>query len=695
MLSDSAILQGAFLLANKLCLPASLVSLQKGDWIRVGHPVVEAVREICRQDEPDDYPNTMSGCWKKKIVCVVWLKLLYRETRKDVEEEWRENPFFPLQNGLPELSHIVLLELVKSTAAADIFAQFLLRLPQFQICTELERLTQHVRSSPTEEDDIQLFLEVWWELWKGIDEQKAGGDKSIEMTFVNQFGRLSSKSSGLSPQAAKRLKLDTSDQQASSPTTGVLHILLNALKDMKDQILSADLCLQALSISLDSLYTSFLIDQEVTLPTKEKMLILSKVVSIREKKHEKPSPELIRQAQRDLRASHTPSHFQPCRMKLGEALKVITELAQFWLNSGLLKACDSCNPSYSAFRLQQSVQRVLTALDEAEVSVQETEKDLLRGLLELLSFPAIDSSPEVNIDVATIIISHRLEDYQNFALLFARETSWAACDEQWLDCLQKNQAAFQQHDILINLASTFMNKLHTESSDVSQCRKLMKVISDLFSALSLEDKNKSLAAMLRLSSRGFFGCSVPSAVTDGFEQELNMAFNCIIQGGGGASQGNLITAASLVARVAFQNPEAALRSCCHSAIFNKGTFSLMTKILQQLPGLRGQRERRSESQSNEKRKEAGEKTNAGKDDLSGCSLLCWCLQETIQTKLLSDSEKEQFLKFLGLLMMPVITVEGEEWKQSFLPPQEVVNIFVLPNISTVGECPVYSGFKTL
>lgn len=644
----------------------------------MGHPVVEAVREICRQNELDEHPNTVSGCWKKKIVCVIWLKLLCEGSGRDVDVEWRENPFFPLQNSLPDVSHVVLHELVKSTASADIFAHFLLHLPQCQICTELERLTQHVKSSPTGEDDIQLFLEVWWELWRGRDEQNAKGDNSMEMMFANQFDR---KSSSLLPQAAKRLKLDTSDQQALSPTTGVLHILLHALKDVKDHVLSTDLCLQALSISLDSLYTSFLIDQEVLLPTEEKMFFLSKVVSMTEKQREKLSPELIRQAQRDLRACHTPSRFQPSRMTLCEALSIVSGLAQFWLNSGLLKVFDRSNPSCSLFKLQQSVLRVLTALDEAEVSVQQTEMDVLKRLQQSLAFPATENSPEVNVQVATIIISHRLEDYQNFASFFARESSWAACYEHWLDCLQKNQAAFQQPDILINLTSTLMNKLHNESSDASQCRKLMKVIADLFSALSLEDKNKLLAAVLRLSTRGFLGCSVPSAVTDGFEKELNMAFNCIIQGGGGASQGNLNTAVSLVARVAFQNPEAALRSCCHSAIFNKGTFSLMAKILQQLPGLRGKRWRGDEVQSNEERKDPEDKTNDG----NGVSLLSTCLQETIKTKALSATEKEQFLKFLGLLMMPVITVEGNA--ESFLPPQEVVNIFVLPNISTTGECP--------
>ncbi|XP_037631289.1 gem-associated protein 4 [Sebastes umbrosus] len=693
---ESAVLQGAFLLADKLCLPSSLSSLQKADWSRVGHPVLEAVREICGQDELTGHPPTTAISWIKKLVSAVWLKVLSGETGNDVETAWRENPFFPLQNGLPEVNRVVLLEVVRSMAAAQTFAHFLLHLPQSQICSELERLVQHVRSGPTREDDVRLFLEVWWELWKGRDEQKAGGEDSIETMFATQSARLSSKCSSLSPQAAKRLKLDASDLPASPPTADVLHILLHALKDTKDDISTTDLCLQALSISLDALYTAFLIDQEVALPTEEKMHVLSKAVSIREKNDEKLSPELIQEAQRDLRASHTPSQFKPSRMKLGEALKIITELAQFWQNSGLLKVC---NPSYSAFKLEQSVQRVLAALQKAEVPKtvtemddQGTEKNILRCLLESLAFPATESTPEVNARVTAIIINHRLADHQSFAALFASEQSWAASGELWMDCLEKNQASFQQHDTLIKLTTTLMSKLHSESTNVSQCRKLMKVTADIFSALSLEDKNKALAAMLRLSSRGFFGCSVPSAVTEGFEQELNMAFNCIIQGGGGASaaaatQGKLNTAASLVARVAFQNPEAALRSCCHSAIFNKGAFSLMAKILQQLPGLRGHRERKDEAGSDEdESREAGESTDEGKEALSGSTLLCRCLQEMIKTKSLSANEKEQFLKYLGLLMTPVVTAEGEvERRQSFLTPQEVVNIFVLPNLSATGQ----------
>lgn len=671
---DWAVLQGAFLLADKLCPPSSLSSLQKADWSRAGAPVLEAIKEICTQSE---HPTTSAVSCTKTVICAVWLKLLCREAGEDAETAWRENPFFSLQNSIPEVNHVVLLEVVKSTKGARIFAQFLLCLPQSQVCTELDRLVKHVKSSPTTEEDVRLFLELWWELWKGRDEQKAGG---IEDVFAGQFVRLSSESSGVTHQAAKRLKLDPTDLTEPSPNNDVLHILLHALKDVKGRVSATDLCLQALSVSLDALYTTFLISQAVALPTREKLQILSKAVSIREKNDGKLSPELIWEAQRNLHASHTPSQFLPSRMQFGEALRIVTEVAQFWQNDGLLKVSESC---YSAFKLEQSVQRVLRALHGAEEPEGVTEGNALRGLLESLTFPAVESKPEVMSRVAAMIISHRLDHYQDFAVLFASEMSWAACGDHWMDCLEKNQAAFQQPHTLAKLTSTLMSKLQSPSTNVSQSRKLMKVIADIFSSLTLKDKNEALAEMLGLSSRGFFGCSVPSAVTDRFEQELNMAFNCIIQGGAATSHSNLNTAVSLVARVAYQNPEAALRSCCHSAIFNKGAFSLMAAILQQLPGLRGGKD--GARSDEEERKEPEERMDEGRDGRSGCSLLCRCLQETIHSKSLSANEKEQLLKFLGLLMKPGVSAEGEERKESFLSPQEVVSVFVLPHLSSVGE----------
>lgn len=655
------------MLADKLCHPSALSSIHKADWSRVRQPVLEALKDICGHGGEVGVYLTTEESWTKKLVCALWLKLLCKEDGEDIEMAWRENPFFSLQSGLPRINHVVLFEVVKSLAAAQTFSSFLLRLSPSQTCTELQKLVEHVRSSPATEDDVQFFLDVWWEMWKCRVEEKKGDD--IEAMFGKQIECLTSTSSGLSPHA-KRLRLDVADV-TSLPTTDVLHCLLHALEDIKDHISSQDLCLQALSISLDALYTCFLMDQAVLLSPKARLQILSKIASIKERNEETVDSGLIREAQRDLQASYALSPFQPV-MALCEAVNIVTAVAQFWESRGLLKMSDSSKPSICAFKLEQSTNRVLTALSGATVGL-ETEGKKLQRLLKSLSFPAVDSTPELNARVAAIYISHRLDDYQNIAAFFASEESWAAGEEIWIECVEKNQAAFQQREALNNLSFTLVGLLNGENVNVSQCRKLMKVTADIFSALPLKDKNQALADMVSLSSRGFFGTSVPHSVTEKFEQELNMAFNCIIHGGGaastGATQQNLNTAVSLVARVAYQNPEAALRSCCHSAVFNKDAFTLMAKILQQLPGLGGQQEREAEAE--------------GKDDQSRSALLSGCLQDMIKAKSLSPNEKQQFLRFVELLMKPV-TVEEDE-VHSLLPPREVMYNFVLPHLSPLGE----------
>uniref|UniRef100_H3D9V5 Gem (nuclear organelle) associated protein 4 n=1 Tax=Tetraodon nigroviridis TaxID=99883 RepID=H3D9V5_TETNG len=653
LFSDSAILQGAFVLADKLCRPSTLSSIQKADWSRAGQPVLEALKEI-------GVNPTTEGTWTKKLVCVLWLKLWCKEDGENIEMAWRENPFFSLQSGLPSINHVVLFEIVKSLAAAQTFSRFLLLLSPSQTCTELTKLVEHVKSSPTTEGDIQFFLDVWWELWKCRVEEKKGDD--TETMFVKQIECLTPTSSGLSPNA-KRLKLDVADETTSLPTPDVLHCLLHALKDIQDHVSSEDLCLQALSTSLDALYTCFLVDRAVPLPPEARVQILSKVASIKGGDERKLDAELIKEAQRDLQASHALSPFQPV-MTLRDALNIVTTSARFWESRGLLGVSVSSQPSLAAFKLEQSTNRVLTALSGAKVGAESEGKELQR-LLESLSFPAVDCAPELTARVAAIYISQRLDGYQDMAALFAGEDSWAASEELWMECVEKNQAAFQQRDALKRLSLTLVNLLTGENVNVNRCRKLMKVTADVFSALPLKSKNRALADMVALSSRGFFGTASPPSLSDKFEQELNMAFNCIIQGGGGASPGatqrNLDTAVSLVARVAYQNPEAALRSCCHSAVFNKDAFTLMANILQQLPGLGGQQEGEAESRG---------------------GLLSACLQETIRAKSLSPNEKLQLLKFVELLMKPVRVDEDEE--RSFLPPREVVYSFVLPYLSPLG-----------
>ncbi|XP_051934800.1 gem-associated protein 4 [Hippocampus zosterae] len=666
MNKDWAILQGSFLLADKLCLPSSLSSLQKCDWHKVGNPVLAAMKEICDEEDVGDLHKDKAASWRKQLVGVLWLKLLSKEHGEDIEEAWKESPFFPLQNSLPEVNYTVLIELLKSLSAADTFAHFLLCLPQRQMCSELERLSDHVKSNPVDEDDVHFFLELWWQLWKG-EEKFPEGQDSIAVLFASQVAHFTSQPASLTHHAAKRPKLDSS---VLPNNTDILYVLLNTLTDMKDFISKPEHCFQALSNCLDALYTTFLMEQSVILPIKDKMVFLSKAVIIREKNSVKLSSELIEEAQRDLRASYTTPEFQPSRLNFYEALKRVSELTQFWQNRNLLKACSNSTVSYNTLKLQQSVQRMLSALEKADFrGEEEAEKSKLRGLLASLVFPKIESSYEVSMRVAMTIISHRLEDSHKVTVLYAGEESWVACDEQWLDFLEKHQTAFHRCDTLIQLASTLTRQLHSTNVCVSRSRRLLKVVTAAFTALSLEDKNQALVAILRSSSKGFFGCPGGSALMASFEQELNMAFNCIIQGGGGASaaEGNLSTAVSLVARVAFQNPEATLRSCCHSAVFNKGAFSLMSRILKQLPGLRGLTESKKE----------------GEGRRNPTRLLCRCLQEVISTRLLSDNEKEQFLQFATLLMVPVATGEGE--RETLLSPQELINTFVLPHLARSGN----------
>ncbi|KAM9732554.1 gem-associated protein 4 isoform 1-T1 [Menidia menidia] len=654
----AAVLQGAFLQADKLCHPSSLSSIQKADWSQVGRPVLQAVREICGQEDTGLQANPEASTWRKKIVCTVWLKLLSTEAEEDVEEAWRENPFFCLTNSLPEVNTVVLMELIKSTGAAQIFASCLLKLPVPQICAELDRLTGHMMCDPTGEDDLRFFLEVWWELWQGQHEHDGKEEEeekeSIEMLFAKQFARLASKPSGFSARASKRLKLDAADSAASPENPDVLRLLLCALHAAASRFSSADLCSRALSVSLDACYTSFLINKEVVVPAKERLRGLCELIG----EDDAISPELIRKLQRDLRASSSPSRFKPEAVTRGQALETVSELARAWREKGLLGA--EGGPAPAAPRLRQSARRVLAALDD------DREGDPLGDLLKSLAAPSPEVSPKTQLQVVSTVIAHRLDDQEDFAALFASEASWAHFDRAWLDCLEKNPAPFRRRGPLMGLASSLVDRLHTEGCDLSRCRKLMKALADIFSALPSEDMNEALAAMLGLSSRGFFGEPAPAASAVGFEQELNMAFNCIIRGGAASdspSQGNLSTAVTLVARMAFQNPEATLRHCCHSAVFNKGGFSLIAKILQQLPGLRSPEDGTEE----------------------GGSLLCRCLRDTVGAKSLSAGDRDQFLRFLGLLMTPHPMKEGEEEQQSCLTPREVVDTFVLPNLSDVGS----------
>ncbi|KAM9453683.1 gem-associated protein 4-like [Salvelinus alpinus] len=658
----TAVLQGGFLLANRLCQPASLSALQKEDWRKVGHPILQAVREICGQERGSCLSSVH---WKKKIICVLWSKLLGRESDEDMEIGWRENPFFSLQNSLPDINRTVMFELVKLKGFSQIYAQLLLCLPSSHLSSELEKLVQHVTRNSTEED-VRVLLEVWWELWKGRGGRQEEDD--LDKVFTNQWTRLTN-TTGLSPQAAKRFKSDPDTPTSPPSTTDVLSILFHALEEMKEHLSTSDLCYRALSNCLDSLYTSHLIDQAIILPAEVQLQSLTSTVIVR-KRHagiEKfDLVQVISEAHSDLKAAHTPSQFKPCGMTLMQALQTVSQLTQAWEKRGLLEMTDSGDPGVLALCLKSCLARVLESLEERAMSetMDEGERQTLnnvqstfRGLLGSLSFPDTERNAGEMAHIAVAIINHRLEGFQDFTMLFATELSWSLSMEEWISCLERNKTAFQRKDIVMKLVSTLIAKCQIDTEEVEHCRKLKDIIVNIFAELPLAEKNTTLAEMLTFSKKGLQG-SLPLAVTEGFSEELNMAFNCIIQGG--AAQNNLSLAVAAIARVAFQNPEATLRRCCHLAVVNHGAHSLLSKILQQLSGLRG--------------------------GAPGCtegtgSLLCSCLQDTAMTKLSSAKEEDQFLHFLVALMQPSISESG----QSFLHPEEVVCTFVLPHLSPSGS----------
>ncbi|XP_010892118.2 gem-associated protein 4 [Esox lucius] len=660
----TAVLQGAFLLAARLYQPASLSALTKEDWGKVCHPILQAVREICGQDR--------GGCqttshWRKKILCIVWSKVLGRESMEDVEIGWRENPFFSLQSSLPDINRTVLFELVKVTGFSQIYAELLLCLPSAHLSAELQKLVQHVACNSTEKD-VCVLLEVWWELWKGCGGQHK---EDLDTVFTAMWTRLGNTNVEFSPQAAKRFK---SDPNTPSPplATDLLSIFLNALEEMESHLSTSELCCFALSNCLDFLYTTHLIDVADVLPAEVKLQSLTGAVAVRKRRSGKETFNLVQvisEAQRDLRATHTPSQFKPCGMTLALTLLTVSQLTQAWIQRGLFKSVDGGNPGDSALRLKSSLARVLKSLEDrsvlgnidgAELQTLNQAQSTLRGLLESLSLPDMESNAAEMAPVALAIIDHRLEGFQDFTMMYATDLSWSLREEDWINCLERNKNAFQQKDIVLKLVSTLIAKCQIDI-EVGQCRKLKDTIVDIFSELPLAEKNATLAEMLMCSSRGLQG-SLPQAVTEGFNEELNMAFNCLIQGG--AAQGDLSSAVSAVARVAFQNPEATLRRCCHLAVVNLGAHSLLSRILQQLSGLRGN-------------------APGGVEGAEG-SLLCRCLQETVVTKLSSAKEEDQFLQFLVALMQP--SISGGGW--SFLLPEEVVCAFVLPHLSpsSSGDC---------
>lgn len=634
-------------MANQLCQPASLSALRKEDWEHVGRPIVQAVTEICGQLCGGNQERLQ---WRKRILCILWSKILEMETGEDTDIKWKENPLFPVHNSLPGFNHAVMFELVKSMGFSSIYAELLQCFQAAEQCRELERLVKHVTSESTD-DDVRFLLEVWWELMKG----RRGELDSLDQIFTNQFTRFAQSSSDFSSQASKRFKPDPD-------TTSILSILFQGLDGIKEFVTSSEWCYFGLSNCLDMLYTSYLLDQAMDLPVEVKLQNITRSVYLLKSNKLLEESDLIQaicEAQRDLAATLTPAQNKPNEMTIIQAMQTVLRIICSWKVKGLL-SMPARDPSALAIRLKDSLSRVLKSLEPLSKILQDHEetalnfKKTLNDLLASSSF-TVPESPSAEIArVAMAILDSGLQGFQDLPKLYASKLSQTFSETEWLSCLERNKHAFQQKDLVMTLVVTLIAKCQSDA-DGKQAKKLKDIIVDIFSQLSLPEENAALSEILGLSKKGLHGF-LPSSVTVGYDEELNMAFNSIIQGG---AKSSLSTAVLAVARVAFQNPEATLCRCGHMAVVNLGAHTLLAQILQQLPGLRNSMGDSKEMRNKEQ------------------NLLCRCLQATVWNKFSSPQEEDQFLQFLSALMEPSITDQTEE-KLSFLSPEEVLHAFILP-----------------
>ncbi|XP_062872734.1 gem-associated protein 4 [Trichomycterus rosablanca] len=657
----TTVLQGGFLLANQLCHPESLSTLKKNDWTHIGKPIVQAVTEICEQL----CVNNQDGHqWRKRVLCILWSKILEYKNEENLDIRWRENPLFAVQNSLPSINHTLMFELIKSMGFFSIYVELLQCFEPDRQCKELERLVKHVTSETTEAD-VKFLLEVWWELMRGRREAEDNCDQMFAANCVHLIQRPPDCSS----QASKRFK---PDPDLALSTTCIVSILFQALKDIKENINSSELCFFALSNCLDMLYTNFLLDHPVIVPVEVKLQNIAHAVSLRKRNNLLEEVELtqaILESLRDLSAILSPAQSKPSGITLIQAMQTALEIICAWDIKGLL-IIPTNDQSALLIRLKDSLCRVLKSmnlptlfenLNENKQTINSLKKTLedLQTLSLSFTVPTCPASDMAKIAVA--IMDGSLNGFQDLPKLCASNMSHVFQDtEEWLSCIERNKSKFQRKDLVMALVASLITKFQSNAS-VNHCKKLKDITVDIFSQLPLPEKNAAISDVLAMSNKGLHGF-LTSPVIAGFDEELNLAFNCIIQSD---AKSSLSSAVFAVARVAFQNPEATMRRCCHMAVVNLGAHTLLAQILQQLSGL-----------------------SSSFRDCTGTiikeqDLLCRCLQDTVWNKLSSHQEEDQFLCFLTALMEPNIYGQNGE-KLSFLPPEKAVRAFVLPYLSSIS-----------
>lgn len=647
---EVTILHGGFLLASRLCHPKPLSELAKSDWSVVGKPILEALQEICTSYSC--YPP-QPNLWKKKAAVVLWSKLLLSAVPSD--ERWKSDAFFSVSNMIPEINYTVLFELFKAVNAPRLFTQLLLVLPDPLCQKELQTFVEYVATG-TSPADVAFFLDVWWEIMK----HKGGEEDRLVLLFQNVTHQHVLESEELD-QPPKRFKSSPSSMPENSAIPLVLPILTEGLKLIKDSLGSTRMKCYALANLADVL--SALVATECQAKALSPQAYLEKISSVvtlwscdcENRYNKKDLDAKVKEAERSMSL--------PDMVKLSKQLVLcnvsfLHSLLKEWASEVQVFLSDPHQVCYESYRLLNCLAALQKRLTNC--GLEDLDQETARGMLDLGKVIA-DLLKKINPEtwgkstggdlvasVAMVIIDKKMDLHKEVCSVFAKEKNWAL-SKDWVACLVKNKELFQDPELILKLLETVASLESPEDSSRNQDpqTKVVKIILECYTELSLPDKNKVIAGVLATwGRRGLSKLMV--AFSEQFQEELNVAFNQIIQSASGEGFKKAILA---VSRLVVLNPEGTIKKVSNLAIANLGTHQFLAEILCSFPALNFQ--------------EPQDQPNVS------VNLILECLKETVWDRLSSPKEKEQFLEFLVHLMQPSGT-------SPLLSPSEVVQSLIFP-----------------
>ncbi|XP_004605048.2 gem-associated protein 4 isoform X1 [Sorex araneus] len=648
---EMTILHGGFLLAQQLFHPKVLTELTKSDWQSIGRPIVEALREISAT------ADSQSFCWKKKALIVIWTKVLQPSpaSPSDTETRWQEDVFFSVGNMIPTINHTVLFELLKSLEASGLFIQLLMALPNTICRSELEHFLEHM-SIDTSSQDVAFFLNVWWEMMKHKGNQQD--------PLLSQFRTMAHQYASAADEFSHPPKRFKSDPDVS-PIMPLLAMLLSGLKRIQSSILCPRMKCCALANLADMLTVFALMEDD---PQEVSATVyldkLATVISVwnsdtQNPYHQQALVDKVKEAERDV--SRTSLAKLP-NETVFMGFEFLRSLLGEWGDELQALLDSSQGTSYDSYRLCDSLtsfsQNLKLYLDNTSLSKEERQvvselaecvADFLKKTATALKHKGFEK--DITAAIAMAIIEQKMDRHMEVCYIFASEKKWAFSPE-WLTCLVNNQALFQEPALVLMLLETVIEvNMADRAIPESQVKQVITLILDCYANLSLPDKNKVLSGVL--SSWGWEGLSAKlSAYLEGFQDDLNMTFNQLVQS---PSEQGLTKAVASVARLMILNPEVTVKKMCVMAVSHLGAHRFLAQILTSFPALKCLHEQAVSLDS---------------------TLVLSCLKEAVWGKLATPKEEKQFLELLNCLMNPV-KPQGIP-VAALLEPDEVLKAFVLP-----------------